>query len=521
MHKYFKKHYSVIIIGSALAGMASALELSKKGINDILILEQHNLPGGLATSFVRDGVELEATLHEMMSIGNENQLSIGKFLKEQNISVSWVRVPDAFRYVDKEINVLVHGGMNGEIDKTVEEISSVSKDPSSYKKTHDFLSMCMKIYKGMNDISENKMGVIKILAKYPEVARICGYSVQEVYDAFKLPIEVQKVLSAYWIYIGNRIDDMPAMIYCYMIADYLGYGSYVPEKCSHELSIKMAEECLKRSIQIEYKTKVDKILVEKNKVKGVKLQNGETIFSSYVISGCYPNTVYNHMIEPKEEAPKKCFSFLNSKKLSLSCFSVILILDVPPERLNIHDYSTFYAPEGLDFDKILDSFKGVGPYKYITSICPSVIPSLRKENQTIYSITALPFSDGWLDVNEENYDEFKKKNAKYFIDIESERLGVNLYSHIKEIVIETPVSVSHYTNAFRGLVYGYQHNMRDVIVARMNVDDKIFHIHGLTFAGAHQTSGDGMSPAIASGRKACKDILSFMKRDQRRRKHEN
>ena len=69
MGKFYKDHYDVVIIGGALAGMSACLQLQAFGIKDILILEKHNMPGGLATDFVRNGFEIEATLHEMMSIG--------------------------------------------------------------------------------------------------------------------------------------------------------------------------------------------------------------------------------------------------------------------------------------------------------------------------------------------------------------------------------------------------------------------------------------------------------------------
>ncbi|MEE3482092.1 MAG: FAD-dependent oxidoreductase, partial [Lachnospiraceae bacterium] len=62
--KFYKDHYSVVIIGGALSGLSAALQLQAKGVKDILILEKHNLPGGLATSYVRGGFEIEATLHE-------------------------------------------------------------------------------------------------------------------------------------------------------------------------------------------------------------------------------------------------------------------------------------------------------------------------------------------------------------------------------------------------------------------------------------------------------------------------
>ena len=68
---FYKDKYDVIVIGGALAGMSCAMKLASEG-KDVLILERHNLPGGIATSFSRSGIEMEATLHEMMSIGPED-----------------------------------------------------------------------------------------------------------------------------------------------------------------------------------------------------------------------------------------------------------------------------------------------------------------------------------------------------------------------------------------------------------------------------------------------------------------
>ena len=97
---FYKEHYDVVIIGGALAGLSCALQLQQKGIKDILILEKHNLPGGLATSYVRNGIEIEATLHEMMSIGTkEDRLKVGVFFDEVGVDIDWLRVPEAYRFV--------------------------------------------------------------------------------------------------------------------------------------------------------------------------------------------------------------------------------------------------------------------------------------------------------------------------------------------------------------------------------------------------------------------------------------
>ena len=91
--KFYKEHYDVIIMGAGLAGLSAALQLQARGITDILILEKHNLPGGLATSYVRNGIEIEATLHEMMSIGSkQDRLKVGTFFDEMGIDIDWLKV---------------------------------------------------------------------------------------------------------------------------------------------------------------------------------------------------------------------------------------------------------------------------------------------------------------------------------------------------------------------------------------------------------------------------------------------
>ena len=44
--------YDVVVVGAGLAGLSSALQTAIAG-KKVLLIEQHNLPGGCATSFVR------------------------------------------------------------------------------------------------------------------------------------------------------------------------------------------------------------------------------------------------------------------------------------------------------------------------------------------------------------------------------------------------------------------------------------------------------------------------------------
>ena len=518
--KCFEDRYDVIVIGGALAGLASALTLAKKG-KKVLVLEQHNLPGGVATSFVRGGVEVEGTLHEMMSIGpKECPLKIRKFFDEMGVDIEWLRVPDAYRFVDgvSGMSVLVHPGDHGNFETPAKEIADACGDPdgSLYEKILKLLQLCNSVYDSVNILSVTHMSKVQMLLKHPDFVKTAGYSAKEVIDTFGLPQKAIDILAAYWIYVGDILENLPFTVWAFLMADYLGYGSYVPKKFSHEMSLKMCERAMEMGAQVEFGQRVDKILVKNGHVEGVRLASGEEIKARYVVCSSYPDKAYTQMIEPLSEVPEGAVKFVNAKTVGVTCFSVVMLLDASPEELGIKDYSTFYAAKGMDLDAIWKEAATPGPYNYVTSICTNLAnPGCSPKGTCIYSITTLPRPEGWFGVNEENYEEYKRKNAEYFIELESKRLGVNLKDHILEIVIETPSTIAHYTGAYQGSVYGYMHSMDDHIVARLQMSEKENYIQGLSFAGAHQISGDGMGPAVTNGRKGAKIILDMMEEDEK------
>jgi phytoene dehydrogenase-like protein len=226
-----------------------------------------------------------------------------------------------------------------------------------------------------------------------------------------------------------------------------------------------------------------------------------------VISSAYPNKVYTSMIEPLSEVPAEATKMVNGRRLSLTAFSVILILDKPAEELNIKDYSIFRG-DTMDTDVLYENLAGLGPYRYLTCICHNYgNPGVTPEGTCSFSVTVLPRVDGWKTVKAEDYDRVKHEVAKQLIDDMSDYFGVNLLDHVLECVIETPMTIAHYTGAWNGCIYGYAHTMEDHIVARLQTAEEEKFIDRLEFAGAHAISGDGMGPAVTNGRKAAKNVL--------------
>src|SRR5512138_3350617 len=60
--------YDAIVIGAGNGGLTSACTMAQNGLKTLL-LEQHNVPGGYATSFCRGRFEFEVALHQLSGLG--------------------------------------------------------------------------------------------------------------------------------------------------------------------------------------------------------------------------------------------------------------------------------------------------------------------------------------------------------------------------------------------------------------------------------------------------------------------
>lgn len=516
---FYKQRYDAIVVGGALAGMSCAMSLAAHG-KDVLVLERHNLPGGVATSFVRDGVEMEATLHEMMSIGpEESPLFIRRYLDEMGVAVRWLRVPEAYRLTSPAdgIDITLHAGRRDDGSWVcADEIDAAY--PGTRDEVNKLMELCRQVYQSVLWLNEHTASKLELARHHEALAKTAGYSAREVMERYvTLPEAVRSILSAYWIYVGQPMSSLPFTIYAFLMADYFLGGSYVARGYSHEMALAMRERCREMGVQYECCQTVEKILVEDGHVRGVRTARGDEILAPYVACAPYPNTFYAQMIEPASEVPEVARRYADAMPLGVSCASVVLRLEGEPEDLGIHDYSVFSSEDHFDTDAFWEEGHGLGPWSYLTTIClnfanPEGVPA----GTTSLSITCLPLPDCMDAVSADTYAETKRRLARQMIDTVSGHLGVNLLDHVIDVEVETPVTIAHYTGDYRGCVYGYQHRMDNSVVARLGDFARDQYIGGLVGCASHQLVGDGMACNINNGKIAANAILAWMDEEGRR-----
>ena len=210
--------YDAVVVGAGNAGLSAAIRLQLAGVKTLLI-EQHNLPGGCATSFRRGRFEIEPSLHELCDIGSEeNPGEIRKLFDEYGVKLDWVACPDCFRVISKysdgtPMDVTMPDGIDAFIEKMEHYV------PGSSPKMRELFDLYEEIRQGAiyTSNSNGKADPAYMKEHFPNMLRTGAYPVNKVFKAMKLPQKCQDILSTYWGYLGVDMDRLSFFHYASMM----------------------------------------------------------------------------------------------------------------------------------------------------------------------------------------------------------------------------------------------------------------------------------------------------------------
>lgn len=522
--------YDAVVIGAGNGGLAAALTLAVNGVKPLL-LEQHNIPGGFATSFVRGRFEFDASLHELSDVGPDDKKGgVRKFLDDEaGLDIDWVRIPEAYRVILKGqgINVRVPFGEKEFVDTIANEI------PGSRESVEKYMELCRDVYdvlgylgksggvpnpaRVVSDFS-NMMknagnplsGAKETVEKFTNFLTNVSRTVDEATKPFGIPEKALKIMLPYWSYMGIPTSRLGFVIWAAMLISYLEKGAYVPRMRCQEMTMAMESRIRELGGSIEYNTKVEKILVEKGRVAGVQIAGGGKIATRQVVSNASQSLVYGQMIHPRRETPDIAKRYINTRIHAPSAFVVYMGLDASPDELGLDDYGYFISDD-MNTDELYDSLSVLGPTKMQATTClNNAVTDCTPPGTTMLCITILHQPSAWKNVQQGDYFETKRKIAGALIQQLEEATGADVRGHIEEIEIATPVTFARYTGAYGGIIYGYEPEPWDTAVSRsMAMKDEQF-ISGLEFAGGHSFMGHGYSPSLLSGRGAAMMAMEKM-----------
>ena len=503
IRQQIKQGYDCVVIGAGNGGLAAAARMAAAGVR-VLLLEQHNLPGGFATSFTRGRFEFEVTLHQFADIGPPtNKGSVREFFEDDlGVYLDWVEVPEAFRLIltdpDEALDITMPYGVPEFIEALEKAV------PGSKESVTNYVELCREVLGGLTYLGQSRGNPDKriLLTKYANLLKTAPYSMDQVAVALKIPEQARKILHAQWSYIGSPTNRTNFTIFGGMLLKFITFGAWIPRQRSHEIALSLETRIRELGSDIQYNTRVEELLVWNNQVVGVVTSKGDRIETGHVIANVSPTLVYNNLISPKSEVPSVAFQECNARVHGLSGFVVYLGLDAPPEELGLREYS-YLIYHNMNSSDGYESFKTLDTPKLLAVVClNNAIPDCSPPGTSIVSITTLYHPDVWRDVSPRDYIGIKNKIASGLITNLEEATGASIREHIEEFEVATPQTFARYTGTYNGIIYGYEPEPWDSLLPRMMMLQEDQHFDGLHFCGGSAFRCLGYSSTFLSGQTA-------------------
>ncbi len=254
------EHYDVIVIGSGLGGLTTAKRLAYCG-HKVLLLEFHHQLGGLATWFKRKGHIFDISLHGFPY----GMVKTCKKYWTQEITNSIVQLKN-----------IVFDNPQFSLSTSFDKVDFTAILKNQFKIPTPVIDRFFATVAGMNFYDDQTMTTRELFEEF-----FPGRS--DVHRLLMEPITYAN---------GSTLDD-PAITYGIVFSNFMNKGVFTFEGGTDKLIGLMTEDLERNGVTICTNAKVERILVEKGKVRGVEV-NGRVITAPAVVSNSgITNTIYD------------------------------------------------------------------------------------------------------------------------------------------------------------------------------------------------------------------------------------
>lgn len=493
------KQYDAVVIGAGNGGLGAATALAHNGIKP-LVIERHNMPGGVASSFVRGRFEFDTALHVLYYEGENKELWEKMGITEELLPV---KQEMTFAFTDPDGKI-----RRFDMPMSLEAFADMTEKvvPGYGSITQKFLGVCGEIMGGMAEMST--LSEEELNKKYPHFLAFNKLTAQEVFDALEIPDLLQGILSFLWFYEGPSVSDLPFWFFAMLNLAILTGTSYFPRHCSNGFNADFENLIRKKGGDVWYNTEVTSVMVNDGKVCGVKTDRGDVVETNLVISNAAPVRVYQ-MMEPQSEVRPEAIQLQNSLTENMSFFVVYLGLDATAQELGLKNHHIFVNESMMPNTTYDAHFTREGPYCMGLLCHNETIPDFSPEGTCVVSISVPMRGAAWEGLSQKEYFAEKTRIAEHVIKSAGEHLGVDLMSHIEEISIATPATIARYGGMRNGAL-GYEHHLTNNSMICGVSEASENYIKGLSFVGQFAVLGIGY-PNNVTGIKTAEAIVTAMR----------
>lgn len=274
----------VLIIGSGIGGLSSAIILAKLGY-DVTVLEKNRHPGGLLRSYTRNGLECEVGVHYLGSLDHGQVLR--KFFDylgvTEDIPVSRMGqdgIIDRYFFDSPKTHPPQFDLPEG-LDAFKENLKAAFPDEHAVIETiAGSISDAARQLHGLELFNtENDFSLLDQAEPYGEILDQLGCSPG-----------LRSVLAIASSWVGVPLADCPAYYHNMALASYVS-SSWRLEQSGSDMADVLAARLKKLGGKLITGAEVSKLRVHSRVVTGVQLESGEELTAGLVIGAVHPKVI--------------------------------------------------------------------------------------------------------------------------------------------------------------------------------------------------------------------------------------
>ncbi len=473
-----------IIIGSGVAGLATAIRLAVQGFQ-VSVYEKNTYPGGKLSAFEQEGFHFDAgpslftqpeNIEELFNLTGEPMAPF----------FSWLAVDISCKYFyenGKQVDAYTHPGkLAAEIHTRLDELpQTVTRYLQQAEKLYDnvgtiFLNNALHKRKTWFNLRwKNTLAAVKLQHLFFSLNRYNS-------SRFKSPEAIQ-LFNRFATYNGSNPYQAPAMLSLIPHLE-LNKGTYYPAGGMISIANALFYLAKKKGVEFHFNSPVQRIMHHEGSVKGVVV-NSVNIPSSLVVSNSDVYFTYKNLLADTRLAKKLL-------KQERSSSAVIFYWGIKKQFPKLHLHNIFFSADyKAEFNCLfkkgtLSSDPTI--YVNITSKMEASQAPAGKENWFV--MINAPANNG------QDWSALKQQLRINVIKKLSRMLGEDVESLIESESVSDPVLIEAQTASYMGSLYGTSSNSKLAAFLRHSNDSAT--IKGLYFCGGSVHPGGGIPLCLKS-----------------------
>jgi len=477
---------NVGIIGSGIAAIACSIRLRMQG-NNVTIIEANSYPGGKLTSFASNGYHFDAgpSLFTMP----ENVEELFHLTKKQTPDYfNYIKLDDSCYYFYED-GTIIEGKTN--VNDFAEEVEKKLGTPKQQiidylEKSEEIYTLTSKLFlqRSLHKIKTYlDFSLLKTLFKIKKLN--LNKTMNEVNETFFEEPKLVQLFNRFATYNGSDPYQAPAVL---NIIPHLEHnmGTYFPKGGMRSITNSLYTLSKEMGVHYSFNEKVQEIIVEKKKIKGIQTTKGTHKFDRVVSNmDIYPT--YRKLLRT-HKAPEKILRQQRSSSALIFYWGIKRTF----KQLSLHNifFSENYKKE---FDYIFKE-KNIyhDPTVYI-NISSKHNPSDAPKNcENWFVMINVPHH------NDQDWDQLIAKARNNIIEKLNRMLDTSIEDFIETEEILDPRNIESKTSSYKGALYGASSNNKMAAFLRhKNFSNKI---KGLYFVGGSVHPGGGIPLCLLSAK---------------------